>query len=90
MAGEGFFFYFLKQYFIVFIFDLHMYCDDMQINWDRLFFPPPLFVVVMGCLKCTVPCPSWCAGSGSRCRTVNQTLTLVLEDFMILWLAANY
>lgn len=52
--------------------------------------PPPLFVVVMGCLKCTVPCPSWCVGSGSRCQTVNPTPTLVLVDFMILWLAANY
>lgn len=55
MAGEGL--YFVEAIFlcfIVFTFDLHMYCDDMLINWNRLvcyFFggvlfkpalPPPL------------------------------------------------
>lgn len=72
MAGEGFFFLsFFWSNISLFIFDLHMYCDDMQINWDWLFFFVLfffLFVVVTGCLKCTVPCPSWCAGSGSRCQ----------------------
>ena len=44
MAGEGFsflFFFFSEAIFlcfIVFIFDLHMYCDDMLINWNRLGF----------------------------------------------------
>lgn len=73
----------------MFIFDLHMYCDDMQIIWDMLPCPPPppprrgdgMFKMYR---------PSWCAGSGSKCQTVSPTLTLVLEDLMILWLAANY
>lgn len=45
---------FLKQYFIVFIFDLHMYSDDMQINWDWLFLSL-LYVAVTGRVLCTVP-----------------------------------
>lgn len=71
MAGEGFFFFFFEAIFpcfIVFIFDLHMYCDDMLINWNRLGF----FSLRSGdglFLKCTVPCPSWCAGAGSTCQT---------------------
>lgn len=37
----GFWVLLLEQYFFgfnVFIFDLHMYCDDMLMTWKRLFF----------------------------------------------------
>lgn len=53
-----------------------MYCDDMQISWDML---PPRHGDGMFKLYR----PSWC-------QTVSPTLTLVIEDLMILWLAANY
>lgn len=34
----GFFVEAIFSCYVVFIFDLHMYCDDMLINWNRLFF----------------------------------------------------
>lgn len=93
MAGEGFFVFVEAIFlcFIVFIFDLHMYCDDMLINWNRLGFFFSLFVVVTGCLKMYRPISQLVCGSGfdvSNCEP--RPLALVLEDFMILWLAANY
>lgn len=91
MAGEGFFFFCWSNIsLVVLIFDLHMYCDDMLINWNRPFLfyfslvsfvPLPLFVVVTGCLTCTVLCPSWCVGLGSTFQTLSPTLALVSKTF---------
>lgn len=53
MAGEAFL---LKQYscFVVFIFDLHMYCDNMLITSKRALIP---IVLVTGISYGTFPGP---------------------------------
>lgn len=54
----------------MFLFDLHMYCDDMQMNWDWLF----LSALCCGDGMRSVYRPMfWRAGSGLRCETLNPT-----------------
>lgn len=67
----------------IFVFDLHMYCDDMLINWNRLFFSLSVFVVVTGCFKMYRPMSPvgvwlWVWGV----KLVYPTLALVSET---LW-----
>lgn len=90
----GFFFQFF--FFLSFFFDSHTYCDDMQIaNFGTdcfyVFFPlsAPRWRDVE---TCAVPRPGWCC-RGFRFRVSKREArppALVLGDFMILWLAANY
>lgn len=62
MAGDVFLFLlFFEAIFFVslfLIFDLHMYCDDMLINWIRLLSLSSR----SGDGLYTVPRPSWCVG----------------------------
>lgn len=96
MAGEGcffsFFLFLLKQYFCfnVFIFDLHMYCDDMLMNWNGLFFLSLALRKSGDGLFKNVPSHVPVAGAGSRVSNSEPDPSPGLEDFMILWLAANY
>lgn len=91
MAWEGFFFFVeaIFRCFIVFIFDLHMYCDDMLINWNRLFFFPPLRSGD-GLFKMYRPMYQLVCGCGFKVSNCELDPNPGLEDFLILWLAANY
>lgn len=61
----------------------------MLINWNRQFFFFFFFVVmVTGFLKMCRP--SWCGGCGFTASNFEPDLSPGLEDFTILWLAANY
>lgn len=98
MAGEGFFsfvFPFLFEAiflcFIVFIFDLHIYCDDMLIHWNRLCFSSlrsgdGLFKMY----RPIVPVGARVSGSRHLQNRWARPPGPGLEDFVILWMAANY
>lgn len=77
----GFFVQAIFLCFVVFIFDLHMYCDDMLITSKQALIP---IVVVTGISNGTVPGPIEFGLEVSLCRSSAH------EDFLVLLLPANY
>lgn len=80
-----FFFFFPKQdCFIVLIFDLHMYCDDMLINWIRLLsLSRSLLLVVTGCIPSCVPVGVWVWFESSNCWDWPEPKSRRLNDPLV-------
>lgn len=75
-----------------------MYCDDMLINWNRLVFVRFFFFVFLspplrsgdGLFNMYRPMSQLVCGFGFDFSDSEPDPSPGLEDFMILWLAANY